>query len=110
MKTNLKVRFNKNSGSYNLLRDGEIVLTSPDINEIDTVRQKLKEAPPAVNQITIQQIDDFLHRPGINIAGLCKEAGITQQPLHHRLKTKKLPGRKMLEKLLLAMRKYGWEG
>lgn len=59
--------------------------------------------------ITYQNLENFLSQPGINIAGICAEAGIAQQPLNRCRKEKKLPGKKVLDKMLPIMAKYGFK-
>lgn len=58
--------------------------------------------------MTLQQIKDFFARPGINMTGFCKYAGITPQYLNRLFWEKKLPSKKVLAKLEKAMREYGW--
>jgi hypothetical protein len=57
--------------------------------------------------VTPTELKAFLEQPGINLTGICKEAGITKQPLYRYLNAGRLPGAKMLEKLLPVLRKYG---
>jgi len=59
--------------------------------------------------MTIQQIETFFTQPGINLTGVCSEAGITKQYLNRCRKDKTLPGPKVLVKLLPVMVKYGFK-
>lgn len=59
--------------------------------------------------LTPQQLENFLVQPGINIAGICSEAGIAQQYLNRCRKAGELPGPKVLAKLLPVMVKYGFK-
>lgn len=53
-------------------------------------------------------IREFLDKPGINAAGICNQAGITQQYLLRQLKAGKLPSDGKLERLILVMKEYGY--
>jgi len=59
-------------------------------------------------KITFAAFETFLVRPGINIAGICKEAGIAQQYLNRCRLVKKLPGEKVMVRLLPIVKKYGF--
>lgn len=59
-------------------------------------------------EMTIQNLEAFLVQPGINIQGVCDEAGIAKQYLNRCRKDKILPGRKVLEKLVPVLTKYGF--
>lgn len=54
-------------------------------------------------------IREFLDKPGINAAGICSQAGITQQYLLRQLKKGKLPSDGKLERLILVMKEYGFD-
>lgn len=58
--------------------------------------------------LDIETLDAFLHRPGINIAGICKEAGVTIQYVLRCLSDKRPPGKKAWTKLHSVLIKYGW--
>ncbi len=58
--------------------------------------------------ISAQQLKEFLAQPGINVKGICTEAGITEPALYRRLKETKLPGPKCMAKLEPVLRKYGF--
>ena len=53
-------------------------------------------------------IQEFLNRPGINTAGICSEAGVSQQYLLRRFKAGKHLGKKALDKLLPVLKSYGF--
>lgn len=61
-----------------------------------------------LNPITPQSIESFFTQPGINLTGVCQEAGITKQYLNRCRKDKVLPGPKVMEKLVPVMKKYGF--
>jgi hypothetical protein len=58
--------------------------------------------------ITPQTLNAFLIQPGINIQGICDEAGIAKQYLNRCRKNNKLPGREVLDKLVPVIIKYGF--
>lgn len=64
---------------------------------------------PDNRPLSYQQLETFLLQPGINIAGICSEAGITQQYLNRCRKAGELPGSKVMAKLLPVMVKYGFK-
>lgn len=53
-------------------------------------------------------INTFFNQPGINITGVCSEAGIAKQYLNRCRKDKVLPGPKVMDKLLPVLTKYGF--
>lgn len=59
-------------------------------------------------QLTPQSLNAFLEQPGINLTGVCKEAGITKQHLNRCRKDGALPGEKVMDKLLPVLTKYGY--
>ena len=61
-----------------------------------------------MENLTFKQFKEFLDQPGINVKGICAEAGITEPPLYRRIKEKKLPGAKSMTKLLPVLKKYGF--
>ena len=63
-----------------------------------------RELAPA---LTFQQLKDFLAQPGINFKGICQEAKITEQPLYRCLKAGKIPGERVLAKLIPVLKNYG---
>lgn len=67
------------------------------------------ETSQSGNALTVRELEAFLARPGINLKGICREAGVTQQPLYRYLNAGRLPGKKMLAKLLPVMRRYGFK-
>lgn len=68
-----------------------------------------KERLNAGKPLTPQQLETFLVQPGINIAGICQEADITQQYLNRCRKAGKLPGPEVIAKLLPVIIKYGFK-
>lgn len=61
-----------------------------------------------MSPLTPEALKSFLARPGINVKGICTEAGIAEPPLYRYLKAGRLPGKKMLAKLLPVLRSYGF--
>ncbi len=59
--------------------------------------------------MTYNQLEKFLQQPGINIAGICKEADITEQYLKRCRNNKTLPGEKVMLKLLPVIKRYGFK-
>lgn len=53
-------------------------------------------------------INAFFNQWGINIQGICNEAGIAKQYLNRCRKNRELPGQKVMDKLLPIMNKYGF--
>lgn len=58
--------------------------------------------------ISPKRIDAFFKQPGINLTGVCNEAGIAKQYLNRCRKEGVLPGAKVMEKLIPVMVKYGF--
>src|SRR6476646_4105673 len=58
--------------------------------------------------LTPQQLDKFLSPPGVNLTGICKEAGIAKQYLNRCRKDKVLPGKSIFDKLLPVLIRYGF--
>lgn len=86
--------------------DGSLLHTRPAVaGDWCRIWRVLK---PAAAEISPTQLDAFLEQPGINITGICEEAGITKQYLNRCRKDKTLPGEKVLNKLLPILIKYGF--
>lgn len=77
----------------------ELHITEPETGKITIIPEP---------QITSQRLETFFTQPGINITGICLEAGIAKQYLNRCRKEKSLPGPKVMEKLLPVLNKYGF--
>ena len=58
--------------------------------------------------LSLEQLKAFFKRPGINMAGICKEADVSQQYVSRKFAEGVLPGEKVTEKLLKVIRMYGF--
>lgn len=61
-----------------------------------------------MTEITFQKLKEFCSQPGINVRGVCKEANLSYNYIQNKLSKEELPGKKVLGKLLPAMKKYGF--
>ena len=60
------------------------------------------------DKLTLEQLKAFFKRPGINMAGICKEADVSQQYVLRKFAEGVLPGEKVTEKLLKVIKLYGF--
>lgn len=58
--------------------------------------------------VSLEQLKAFFKRPGINMAGICKEADVSQQYVLRKFAEGVLPGEKVTEKLLKVIKQYGF--
>ena len=60
-------------------------------------------------QVTLEQINEFFDRPGINIAGICREIGFT----HRYINKIRFEGHPISEpvsdKMIAVMKEYGYK-
>lgn len=57
----------------------------------------------------IKELKKFFDRPGINKAGICKEAGLSQQYVNRILSGRQPLTDSFLEKLLPVCKNYGFQ-
>jgi len=83
------------------------------MNELNKVQDALiKEQDLLISlledKLTLEQLKSFFKRPGINMAGICKEADVSQQYVLRKFAEGVLPGEKVTEKLIKIIKQYGF--
>ena len=82
------------------------------MNEQEINAELIKEQDLLISlledKLTLEQLKAFFKRPGINMAGICKEADVSQQYVLRKFAEGVLPGEKVSEKLLKVIKNYGF--
>ena len=77
----------------------EMIIEEPETGKVTILK------PPT---LSLEQLKAFFKRPGINMAGICKEADVSQQYVLRKFAEGVLPGEKVIEKLLKVIKQYGF--
>lgn len=76
------------------------------VKKMAIIKAKAEKSLPM--PLSLEQLKAFFKRPGINMAGICKEADVSQQYVLRKFAEGVLPGEKVTEKLIKVIRMYGF--